>query len=62
MQTLSLANTLLNSEPYTVEQVSLGNLVNRLQSFLRASNDTIYSRWCIPKTLLKSNLTTEDTN
>jgi len=44
LQTLSLGNTLLNSEPYTMEQALLENLVNKLQSSLKASNNTIYSR------------------
>ena len=59
---LSLANILSNGESYTVEQFLLENLVNRLQSSLKASNNTIYPRWCIMKTFLKSNLTTNDTN
>ena len=42
---LSLANTLLNSKLYTIQQALLKNLVNRLQSSLRVSNNTIYSRW-----------------
>ena len=41
---LSLANILSNGESYTVEQFLLENLVNRLQSSLRASNNTIYPR------------------
>ena len=59
---LSLDNTLLNSKPYTMEQVLLRNLVNKLQSFLKASNNTIHPRERTLKAPLKSNLITEDTN
>jgi len=38
------------------------NLVNRLQSFLKASNNIIHPRYYTLKTSLKLNLTTEDTN
>jgi len=59
---LSLDNILLNSKSYTMQQAPLKNLVNRLQSSLKASNNTIHSKLYTLKVPLKLNPTTEDTN
>jgi len=39
-----LANTLLNSDSYTMQWASLENLVNKLQIFFKAFNNTIHPR------------------
>ena len=36
LQILSLTNTLLNSGPYTVQQASLKNVVDRLQKLFKS--------------------------